>query len=218
MQRFVTAQRPASKVIVVEGGVDVTESERYLQSGAVLPVERRKYDACFVGRFHYQKGVLELVDIWRKVVDRRSGARLAMIGEGPLCAELETRIADCGLQDHIEILGFLDGHPKFEVFKQSRIMVHPATYDSGGMAAAEGMAWGLPGVGFDLEALKTYYPKGMLKAAPGNTEEFACLILNLLNDSVRYEQQARAAHDYILEVWDWRKRAQRVYNAVFGGG
>jgi glycosyltransferase involved in cell wall biosynthesis len=213
---FVTPRRPASRVIVVQGGVDITESERHLQSPAVVPVEQRKYDACFVGRFHFQKGVLELVDIWKKVVARRKDARLAMIGEGSLQPEMEARIAALGLQEHIAILGFMDGAAKFEVFKQSRLMVHPATYDSGGMAAAEGMAWRLPAVSFDLEALKTYYPQGMLKAEPGNLDQFADLILRLLDDRTLYDQQARAAHQLIVEVWDWKKRAQRVYEAVFG--
>lgn len=213
---FVTPGRPASRVIVVQGGVDITESERYLQSSAVVPVEQRKYDACFVGRFHFQKGVLELVDIWKKVVARKKDARLAMIGEGSLQPEMEARIAALGLQEHITILGFMDGAAKFEVFKQSRLMVHPATYDSGGMAAAEGMAWRLPAVSFDLEALKTYYPQGMLKAEPGNLDQFADLILRLLDDRTLYDQQARAAHQLIVEVWDWKKRAQQVCEAVFG--
>jgi glycosyltransferase involved in cell wall biosynthesis len=129
---------------------------------------------------------------------------------------MEARIAALGLQEHIAILGFMDGAAKFEVFKQSRLMVHPATYDSGGMAAAEGMAWRLPAVSFDLEALKTYYPQGMLKAEPGNLDQFADLILRLLDDRTLYDQQARAAHQLIVEVWDWKKRAQRVYEAVFG--
>lgn len=213
--RFVTARRPQSRVVVVEGGVDITESERYLRSDAVVPLADRKYDACFVGRFHYQKGVLELVDIWRRVVEHRPGARLAMIGEGPLQSEIEARITAAGLRSQIDILGFLDGGAKYEIFKQSRIMVHPATYDSGGMAAAEGMAWRLPGVGFDLEALRTYYPKGMLKAAPGDLAQFAELILSLLNDNVKYSEQADAARAYIVEVWDWGKRADRVFRQVF---
>ena len=216
VHRFVTPRRPASKVIVVQGGVDITESEQYLRSAAVTPVDQRKYDACFVGRFHFQKGVLELVDIWQKVVAQKKDAQLAMIGEGPLLPEMEARIAALGLRKHITILGFLDGAAKFEVFKQSRLMVHPATYDSGGMAAAEGMAWRLPAVSFDLEALKTYYPQGMLKAAPGNPGQFAGMILNLLNDRALYEKQASAAHALIIEVWDWKKRAQRVHDAVFG--
>ncbi len=213
---FVTPRRPASRVVVVQGGVDITESERYLQSPSVAPVSQRQYDACFIGRFHFQKGVLELVDIWKKVVAQKKDARLAMIGEGTLQPQMEARIAALGLQDHITILGFMDGAPKFEVFKQSCLMVHPATYDSGGMAAAEGMAWRLPGVSFDLESLKTYYPQGMLKAAPGNLDQFASLILSLLSDKALYEQQAEAAHALVVGVWDWKKRAQRVYDAVFG--
>ena len=49
------------------------------------------------------------------------------------------------------------------IFKDSKIVLHAAIYDSGGMAACEAMACELPGVSFDLPALKTCYPKGMFK-------------------------------------------------------
>ena len=40
------------------------------------------------------------------------------------------------LAKNIELLGFKDGSEKYAVFKQSKIIVHPAIFDSGGMAAA----------------------------------------------------------------------------------
>ncbi|MDD4869470.1 MAG: glycosyltransferase family 4 protein [Kiritimatiellae bacterium] len=214
VQRFVTHFRPASKIVVVQGGVDTGPSEQYLRSGQTIPVEKRKYDACFVGRLHYQKGVLELVEIWKHVVAKTPTARLAMIGDGPLECDLKDKITAAGLDHNIELLGFLDGDKKYSVFKQSKLIIHPATYDSGGMAAAEGMAWCLPAVSFDLEALKTYYPKGMVKTKEGDLQEFADNIQRLLDDRLFYERMAEEAHGLIIGKWDWNKRTQQIYYSV----
>jgi glycosyltransferase involved in cell wall biosynthesis len=223
---FVNPCRAKEDVIVVQGGVDVTASEEFLRQSngddqqmvsppsSLLPPPSKKYDACFMGRLHYQKGVLILVDIWKRVCEKKSDATLAMIGNGPLEEEARTKIKALGLERNIELLGFMDGEKKFDVFKQSKIMVHPATYDSGGMAAAEGMAWRLPGVSFDLEALKTYYPQGMVKIPCFDEQQFADAVLRLLNDPSYYDEQARLAHELILNVWDWKKRAENVWQAM----
>jgi glycosyltransferase involved in cell wall biosynthesis len=212
--KFITKKRNKDKIIVVQGGVDITESEKYLKSEEVVPVEKRKYDACFVGRFHYQKGVVELIDIWKKVVEKRRDAKLAIIGNGSLENEMIEKIKKHNLGNNVDMLGFRDGSEKYEIFKQSKIMVHPATYDSGGMAAAEGMAWGLPGVSFDLEALRTYYPKGMIKSKNNDLENFAENILKLISDEDIYSKTSKDAHDLIVEVWDWKKRAEMVYKKI----
>jgi hypothetical protein len=82
------------------------------------------------------------------------------------------------------------------------------------MAAAEGMAWRLPGVSFDLEALKTYYPQGMVKIPCYDEHCFADTILRLLSDKDFYEEQAQLAHELILNVWDWKRRAEFVWQAM----
>ena len=212
---FISKKRDRSKIVVVQGGVNIEESEKYLSGSEIVPVSQRKYDACFVGRFHYQKGVLELIDIWKRVCVHMPGAKLAMIGHGQLEKDVREKIIKNKLKKNIDLLGFRDGQEKYEIFKQSKIMVHPATYDSGGMAAAEGMAWGLPGVSFDLEALKTYYPKGMLKTKIKDNEKFSQNIIELLNNQELYGRLSGEAHDLILEVWDWIKRAESVANKIF---
>ena len=98
-------------------------------------------------------------------------------------------------------MGFNDGEEKIRIFYQSRIVVHPALYDSGGMAAAEAMVCGLPGVSFDLPELRSYYPKGMLKAK--DQEEFANLIILLLTDPATYHEISGEAQQW-ARSWDWR--------------
>ena len=101
------------------------------------------------------------------------------------------------------------------MFKQSKIVLHPATYDSGGMAAAEAMAWGLPGVGFDLESLKTYYPKGMLKTKCFDNNEFAENIEEMLTNPVTYKKLKDEALDLINTEWEWTARSKIIFDQIF---
>jgi glycosyltransferase involved in cell wall biosynthesis len=214
VKKFITPKRDKNKIIVVRGGVDTSESKKYLRLKKD-PIERKKYLACFVGRLHYQKGVLELIDIWKNVVKIKPQAKLAIIGNGPLEKEMKDKIAQLKLEKNIDLLGFKDGKEKYEIFKNSKTVVHPAIYDSGGMAAAEAMAWGLPGISFDLEALKTYYPKGMIKTPCFDLNQFAQNIINLDEDKILYKKISLQAIDLINSQWDWNKRAQDIFEKVF---
>ncbi len=210
-KKFITLKRDASKIIVVRGGVDIQAAKAHALSGLK---EKKVFDGCFIGRFHLQKGVLVLMDIWKEVVKMRPQAKLAMIGNGPLEVEVLQKARELGIGERLKLFGFLDHEEKFEIFKQSRVVVHPATFDSGGMAAAEAMAWGLPGVGFDLEALKTYYSRGMIKVPPLDVKRFAQEIVSLLNDENHYRNFSKEARDFVFQEWDWEKRADDIYNAV----
>lgn len=204
---FYSDRLPPEKVLAVRGGVDTKLPESVPES-----IEKQ-YDAVFVGRFHPQKGLSELVDVWGYVVQKKPDARLAIIGIGPVENELREKIQQKGLDRNVELLGFKDGLEKIRIFKSSRIVVHPAIYDSGGMAACEAMAAGLPGVSFDLEALRTYYPKGMIKTPCFDLKAFAENILELLEDHELYEKTRAEALEWAKE-WDWDKKAQDIVRQI----
>ncbi|MFH2146186.1 MAG: glycosyltransferase family 4 protein [Candidatus Omnitrophota bacterium] len=216
-KRFLSRQRGADRTVVVRGGVNLKPSREYLSSEKAIPQAEKKYDACFVGRFHPQKGVLELVDIWKLVCRQNPKAKLVMIGSGGLEREVKNKISQLQLNENIDLAGFKDGEPKYEIFRNSKIVVHPAIYDSGGMAAAEAMAWGLPGVSFDLEALKTYYPKGMIKVKCFDLQEFAKTIIKLLQEEKLYTQVSKEGLELVREEWDWSKRSEMIYERIMKG-
>ena len=205
------------KAIVVLGAVDTQKINKYklkmpISSNKNLP---KKYDAVFQGRFHPQKGVVELVKIWRLVVDKIPKAKLVMIGDGPLMESAKLEIRNLKLEDNIRLLGYVfDGDEKYKLFAQSKIVVHSAFYDSGGMASAEAMAFGLPCVGFDLPAYDSYYPQGMVKAPISNLESFAKNVISLLDNPNLRDKIGREAVSMIYKNWSWDKRAQEVLNKI----
>ena len=206
--RFIDDKRlTPDKVVAVRGGVDV-------KTPAFIPeLEGKEFDAVFLGRFHPQKGVLELIDIWEYVCKRKKDAKLAMIGVGELESEVKAKIKKYGLENNIVFFGFKDGVEKLKIFKDSKVVVHPAVYDSGGMAACEAMACGLPGVSFDLPALKTYYPKGMLKTPCFDLKVFAENIYTLLENEDFYQKLKREALELAKE-WDWEKKSEELLKSI----
>jgi len=206
--RFIDNKRFEPKdVLAIRGGIDMS------MTNSVPDSKEKDFDAVFIGRFHPQKGVLELIDIWKLVCEKKSYAKLAMIGVGELEEEVKQKTNRLNLKSNISFLGYRDGVDKIRIFKRSRVVVHPAIYDSGGMAPCEAMACGLPAVSFDLPALKSYYPKGMIKTPMFDLKAFACNILALLEDEEEYRVTAKDALDW-AEEWNWDKQAPKIFESL----
>ena len=114
------------------------------------------------------------------------------------------------------MLGWIEGKRKYEILKSSKIFLHTPVQDTGGMAAAEGMACGLPVVGFELPGYKYAYPRGMLRAPIGDAGAFARLVLNLLQDEDLYQRKREEALQYSLQ-WDWEKKATEIMGDILRG-
>lgn len=198
----------SGKAIVILGAVDIDAinnfQKLYSKPHTLNP---KTYDAVFQGRFHPQKGVVELIDIWKIVTDKLSGVKLAMIGDGPLMENVKLKIKNEKLEKNIKLFGWVfDGDKKYRIFSQSQIVVHPAFFDSGGMASAEAMAFGLPCVGFNLDSYQSYYPKGMVKVEVGNLKKFADTIIELIENKKKREAIGKEAYKMINENWSWDQR------------
>lgn len=198
--------------IVVLGAVNISE----IQVWRANHLDGKKtYAGVFQGRFHPQKGVVEVIDIWKLVVNKMPDAKLAMIGDGPLMSAVKERVNELHLESNIDLLGYVfDGEKKYKVFSQSKVVLHPALFDSGGMASAEAMAFGIPCVGFDLPAYEDYYPQGMVKVNAGDKTEFANAILNLLQNNKDRDTLGKQAEHMIQTNWSWDKRADQIYSAI----
>lgn len=198
-----------NKAIVVLGAVDTEAISDYIKIHK--RIIDKKYTGVFQGRFHPQKGVVELIDIWKLVTKKIPHAKLAMIGDGPLMKDVKERIRRLGFEGNVTLFGYqYDGDKKYSIFQSSKIVVHPSFYDSGGMAAAEAMAFGLPAVGFNLKSYSSYYPEGMIKVTVGDLKVFAKKILELNEDENLYNQLGQNAKEWIYSHFSWSKRANEV--------
>lgn len=212
-KRQFSLKNKQGKVIPVLGAIKTEGIDDYKKLHPEIP--KKKYLAVFQGRFHPQKGVVELIDIWKLVTAKFPEAKLAMIGDGPLKSEVEKRIRMLGLEKNVDLLGYLhDGDRKYSIFNDSKIVVHPSFYDSGGMASAEAMAFGLPVVGFNLKSYGLYYPKGMVKVPVSDYNAFAKAILELADNNSMYNKFSQESKDMIDKTWSWNYRASEILSKI----
>lgn len=195
-------------IFTIYGGVDLAIPN----SISKQPI---RFDAVFMARFHPQKGPVEAVLAWHEVVKAKSNTKLAMIGNGQEESKVKDYIKKHRLEKNIILLGFLDGIEKYTVLKSARLFIHPAIYETGGMAAAEGMASGLPVVAFDHKGFDYIYPYGMTRVSPiGDTTALAHRILELLDNKKEYDRLKQEAITYVQD-WDWKHRAHLLYDKLF---
>lgn len=175
---------PQKRVITIGRGMDLEEIKK-------IPEPKNKnYEGVFLGRFHPQKGLFDLVEIWGKVVKKKPEAKLAVIGKGPerISQEFKSKIKKRGLENNIILLGFKEGPEKIKILKQSKVFLFPSTYESWGQVAGEAMAAGLPVVAYNLPHYQTIFGQAMLKAEFGDKDQFAAYVLRLLGDKKFWRQ------------------------------
>ena len=196
-----------NRVLVTGYGVDPEEvadaSRRTIETSET-------YDAIFVGRFHAQKGLDDLVLVWRRVLEVLPQARLAVIGDGDTseARKFKSELADFDPAS-VCILGPLSGDQKFRHLSQARVFIFPSHHESWGLVALEAMAVGLPVVGYDLPSSKEVYGEAMVMVPLGNTDAMASAVIALLkSDRNRTEYASRSRE--LAQRYDWSRISQRL--------
>jgi len=186
-----------SKIISLHNGVDIKRAD------CAEPFER-KYDAVFMGRLHPRKGLLDLLDIWDKIRIVRPDAKLCVMGpaEGHVVAWLNREIDRRKLSRNIEILPPIFGAGKYGVLKTAKVFVNPSYEEVQPIAALEGMACGLPVVVYDLPSYRWIPTDIILTVRCGDANEFARVVLALLEDIPRRDALGRKAKDFAAS-FDW---------------
>ncbi|MBI5613936.1 glycosyltransferase family 4 protein [Candidatus Gottesmanbacteria bacterium] len=188
------------RIFAVRGGVDA-------EFFASIQKQKKNYDAVFVGRFHPQKCVDELIEIWCGVVNEGNTRVLALIGGGLEEEALREIIVQKRLEKNIVFLGMIDGKKKAMILKSSRIFISASRFDTGNIALDEALACGVPGIIYDLPNLE--YPKGVVKVPVGNMNRFVQEIIKLLKNNGKRERLGIEAMEFAKTI-DWNIRAKQL--------
>jgi glycosyltransferase involved in cell wall biosynthesis len=193
---------PRIPIVAVKGGIDWPMGPKY---------ESADYDyaGVFIGRLHPQKGVEELVQVWRLVVSQRPNLKLALIGDGPLLESIQKTIKNSNLAGNVTLFGFLDGEAKNDIIRKSRVVFYMSSLEVVAMAPFEAMALGLPCIAVDIPGRARYFPKGTVLTNLGNTRSTMDALFTLMDDGVTYHRLSREATE-LAEEWRWESRRKKL--------
>lgn len=110
----------------------------------------RKIDILGVGALIALKNYKLFIEIIAELIAFYPDVQGAIIGEGSEHSDLEQMICRLGLEKNIRLLGKLPRPKVIEYMYQSKILLHPSTYESQGYVFLEALYCGLTVVCFDV--------------------------------------------------------------------
>jgi mannosylfructose-phosphate synthase len=209
----------ADNVVVIPPGVDV-HSFVMPEAGAdeALRDLPDRYVFC-LSRIDANKGhdlLLHAFDVVRKVIP---DVHLVIGGGSPSPKERELTvlstmrgiIREKGLDERVEILGYVPDSLLVPLYQQAELFVLPSIFEPFGMTALEAMACGRPVVASEFGGIRNVIETGRngLLVDPSNTIEFAEAMTALLNDEVLSKGLGAEGHQTIHKFFSWEAIAKR---------
>ncbi len=232
----------ADRIAVVSAGVEEQlsryriERKRYLLNpNGVDPEEfrpdidgapiRERYGLAghlvvgFIGSFTRWHGVETLFDAAVSSIQRESGLRFLMIGEGDLRSALLRRAADLGLEQSIIFTGLVPHSDAPRYLAACDILVSPhlgfedgTKFFGSPTKLFEYMAMGKPIIASRLEQIGEVIRDGEngLQMTPGDVSQLAVQILNLARDRELRTRLGAAARQEAVQRYTWKANVDRI--------
>jgi glycosyltransferase involved in cell wall biosynthesis len=166
------------KVCVSGNGVDIDSIEQ------VKP-EKKVYDGIFVGRISRDKGIFDLVQIWRRVTARKPESKLVVVGQGPDLPKLKEAIDSSCMSSNILLKGSCSDAELYALVKTSKVFLFPSRFEGWGLAVGEALGAGLPVVCYDIPALREVFGecRSVFFTPVGDVERFAQTIVKIFEEN-----------------------------------
>lgn len=135
-----------------------------------------------VGRLRAEKGMDQLLHIWKKTSSHHHDWKLIIAGDGPDKQMLAKLVKDLELSDSVRFLGAVKNVN--ELYQNASIFCLTSRFEGFGMALAEAQTFGIPSIAFDCEC----GPSEILNCDNGvlipteNTAQFSSALLTLIEN------------------------------------
>jgi glycosyltransferase involved in cell wall biosynthesis len=136
-----------------------------------------------VGRLDDEKNPLLLADVLAEL--QRDGRRWSMVvcGEGPLEGRLRERVHSYGLDDRVELRGFVAAGPALRaLYRGSDFLLHVSFTEGVPQVLFEAFAAGLPVVATDVGSVAAVAGDAALLVAPDDAQAAAVALRRLADD------------------------------------
>ena len=189
-------------ISVIPNGIDVDFFTPAPETRAERPT------LVFLGRLKRYKRVDLVIDAVRALADQGLDVDLLIAGEGDQLERLERRVHRLGLQDRVQILGFLDESAKLDLLRRAWIHVLTSSKEGWGISNLEAAACATPSVVSDAPGLRESVLDGQtgLLVPHGNVGALSEALGALLRDSGLRERMGRQAREF-AETLSWQASA-----------
>ena len=167
-----------------------------------------------LGRLVRTKGLEYLVESMKDV-----DYKLIICGKGPDSDRLSKKISKLGLEDRIEMKGYVTDEEKNYLMGSCKFFVMPSLFESLGLAAIELMSYGRPIICTNVNGLPETVKDGGVTVPPKDSKALSNAINDLLtNESKREELRKNALVQVQNYKWEGLiSKIEGVYQKVLSG-
>jgi glycosyltransferase involved in cell wall biosynthesis len=183
----------------------------------IKPLNAEKvYDGVFVGRIAKEKGVFDLLNVWKRIVEKKNDAKLLIVGSGIELQAVKEVIVKFDLENKVFLRGQCSDRELYELLKLSRVFIFPSLFEGWGIAVAEALACGLPVVAYDIPALREVFGecRGVFLVPVKNIECMGLTILEILNLNKDGWRKLSHYSRVYSESFSWEKVAEKDLEAL----
>ncbi len=158
---------PASKTVVIHNGVDVEAFNLDIpmeEARRFLSIPEKGFVFGIVARLKKAKCHDVLIRAFRGVVDKFPETILAIVGDGPLEAELKALAKELGLAQNVIFTGRVEYHEVATAMRAFDCFVHPSFREGLPVAVLEAMASSLPVITTAADGIVDIFEKWEAKA------------------------------------------------------
>ena len=141
-----------------------------------------------VGRLGVEKNVDELLDGMKLYLEKRQDITLLIVGDGPHKEELEKRVIEMGIQDHIIFTGMIESKNVYKYYQLGEVFISASNSETQGLTYIEALANSIPIVCRKDECLFGVLEDGYNGYMFTSTKEMVQRIEELLNDRALYNE------------------------------
>jgi glycogen(starch) synthase len=207
---------PPDKIDVVPNGVDAAPFDELnrvdlneFRARWARPDERIVFN---VGRVVEEKGAHLIVEAAPRVLAEMPNVKFIIAGKGWLVDRLRQRVWELGVQDKVNIAGFVSDADRNRLFKVADAAIFPSLYEPFGIVALEAMAAQCPVIVSEVGGLKEVVQHDVTGVTiyPNNVESLAWGVLHTLRDPKRARARTAKAYRMVKREYNWDRIAEQT--------
>lgn len=179
----------------------------------------QEYDAIFYARLIPEKGLYDLLPIWKQVTKRAPKAKLAVAGvteDRKYVNNFLEMTKKYRLDENIIFLGELDENTLIRSIKSSKLTLYPSVLDSFSLVTLESLACGTPVVAYDIAAIRHNFRRcdAVFRCPIKDNKDMAEKVLLILEGKVLRTTLSKKAREYSA-AYAWTNVARAEKEAYF---
>lgn len=190
------------KIEVVYNSVDVPE---YIQRENNVNVT-----GLFLGRIGKRKGVYDLIEAIKKLKLKGVNFKILIAGDGEI-EEAKKIVQQEDINNYIEILGWIDKKQATNYLKECDFYILPSYNEGLPMSVLEAMSYSLPVITTKVGGIpEVVNNENGILIEPGNIEQLANAIKNIVVDAELRNKLGKQAHETIQEKFNMENFIEKI--------